>query len=148
MKKQPQTATTEKPITENVEIYPAGRGKVLLLIKKSIPPKTKQHKHPQPHKTHVRIKCNPDDMTITEYLDTTPEPPHRHIYLFPEKRELTIKEVKNIALSLLAILPRLTVKRLLEKTSSKFPVFLNQEDRATVKQKYKRYKRWRKRHQS
>lgn len=151
MSKQAQTAAAEKPqekpITEEVHIYPAGRGHVFITMKKRIPPKPRKYKRKQPRFAHARLQTNPEDITITEYLGTENR---KHIYLFPAKKQLTHQERRDLALSLLATLPRYTVPRYLgrgnnNKTSVKYPVFLNQDDRATLKRKWKRYRKWRKR---
>lgn len=145
---------TFKSITESVELYPAGRGKVLILTKKKILPKPRNYKHKQARFAHTRIKSNPKDITITEYLQTDTYAPVKHIYLFPEGKQLTHKEREDLALSLLATLPHYTPRYLGEsnpkktprKLPHKFPVFLNTQQRQILKRKYKRYDRWRKRH--
>jgi len=133
-----------KPLIESVEVYPAGRGHILALVKKRIPPKTKKYKHKQPRFAHTRIQMNPEDLTITEYLSNGNR---KHIYIFPEGKQLQHQERQDLALSLLATLP---TPRYLGKgetiKSSKYPIFLSTQQRKILKQKWKRYIKWRKKH--
>jgi len=144
---------TFKTKTESIELYPAGRGKVLILTKKKVLPKPKKYKKSQPRFGHVLIKANPNPIQICEYLDTTGEYNRKHVYFFPEARELTHEEREDIALSLLATLPHTYNTKLLSKgipnkssKKLKFPIFLNTRQRQILKQKWKRYVKWRKRH--
>jgi len=66
---------------------------------------------------------NPEDFTITEYLDQKGNHNRKYIYLFPEKKELTYQEREDMALSLLAVLPRYLGKATTMKSTTKFPVF-------------------------
>jgi len=138
----------KKPITESVEVYPAGRGHILAIIKKKTPPKTRKYKHPQPRFTHARIQMNPEDLVITEYLDS--DESHKYIYLFPQALQLSKQEREDLALSLLATLPstpRYLGKRKTMKPLDNFPVFLTQNQRQTLKKKWMRYTKWRKQQQ-
>ena len=144
----PEKTTTQKEaeqysITESVEIYPAGRSHILAIVKKRVPPKKKEYKRSQPRFTHVRQKGNPQDQTFVEYLA---DDNRKHIYEFPFQtaREFSHEERRELALSLLATLPRYLGKGDTMKTSYNFPVFLNTQDRNILKKKWRRYVKWRK----
>lgn len=135
-----------KPITEELRTFPAGRGKIAFFGIKRRPRKPRSFKKPQPHFMHVKVASNPDNITIAEYLDTSQDYNVKHVYLFPEARELSRDEREDLALSLLATVPnykQLTVKR----KSMKFPVFLTHRQRAILRRKYRRYDKWRRRNQ-
>lgn len=139
-----------KPITESIKLYPAGRGKVLILTEKRVPPKPKNYKRHQARFGHLRIKSNPEDITITEYLQQDTYAPRKHIYFFPKAKQLSYKEREDLALTLLSTLPSIYLgtrgKGEPMKFTSKFPVFLSTRQRQILKQKWKRYIKWRKRH--
>ena len=88
---------------------------------------------------------NPEDLTIVEYLDTSGDYNKKHVYLFPQRRELTIQEREKIALALLGTIPYY-LGNLGKGKTMKFPVFLSHRQRSKMKRNYRRYKKWRKKH--
>lgn len=141
--KYKDSASSQKPILENIQVFPAGRGKVRIEMTKRIKPKSSKHRKSEPRFTHTRIRSNPQDITITEYLG---DGDRKYIYLFPEKRELSFEERQDLALSLLATLPYVVPRYLgTGNTIKSYPIFLSHKQRQILKSKWKRYCKWRKR---
>lgn len=131
----------KNPITETVEIYPAGRGKILAIIKKSLPKKPKTYKRKNPRYNHMRIRMNPESLTITEYLNNSDG--RKHIYIFPQAYQLNYEERERFALALLLTLPRIRGMGNSMKLPTKFPVFLTTQQRKILKKEWRRYMKWR-----
>ena len=130
--------SNNKPKLEEISVYPAGRGKVLIIAKKSIPKKPK--KTSQPRYTHSRIKSNPQDISLVEYLNNDQI---KHIYMFPEGRQLNHEERTKLAAALIVTLPRYLGESNTMQTSRN-PYFISKELRKEIKIQWRRYKKWRK----
>lgn len=120
-------------MVESVEVYPAGRGKILAIIKKKMPTKPKEYKNKQPRYLHAKLKANPEDISIVEYLDSNSG--NKHIYLFPFGLELSYEQRKDLALSLLSTL----------YSVNKDEIRITAQIRRELKAKWKKYLRWRRR---
>jgi len=125
---------SEKVITESTEIYPAGRGKVLIISKKRIQPKPKKHK-PNPSFLHSIIKSNPESIKLKEYIGKDGV---KRVVLFPEGKILQYEERLDLACSLLISLPKIP-----ETYGMRTPYVLTREVRRRCKAKMKRYRKWR-----
>lgn len=126
----------EKPTTESVEIYPAGRGKVLVITKKHMPKKTNQYKRKNPSFVWFNIKSNPDNIALIEYLNDG----KRATYLFPEGIE--ISREKALELSTVLYLRSLDTGKTMNMARNKrFRV--SQEFKIQAKKQARRYNRWR-----
>jgi len=128
------TAKSEKVITESTEIYPAGRGRVLVVSKKRILPKPKKHK-PNPSFLHSIIKSNPECIKLKEYIG---KDGIKRIVLFPEGRVLQHEERLDLACSLLITLPTIP-----DTLGVRNPSLFTKKVRKLCLAKMKRYRRWR-----
>lgn len=124
-----------KPRTDSIEIYPAGRGKIISIVKKSIPPKPRK-KH-DPRFVHFWLPSNPDNIAMIEYLD-----PKKRIYLFPEGRRLEREDRLKMAASLV-----LSIRSLDRAETWNYrrnaPYFITRELREEINRQWKRYTKWR-----
>lgn len=135
-----------KQLTESVQLYPAGRGKILAIIKKSIPPKRRSHKRKNPKFLHYVKKTNPNNLALVEYLT---QDDIKRIYLFPPGIQLSLEDRKELAASLLTTIPKVPLyskSNILDKSKSSkvahFPHFFSRSLMKRIKFKWRRYMKW------
>lgn len=121
-------------ITESTEIYPAGRGKILIVSKKRILPKPKKSK-PNPSFLHSTVKSNPESIKLKEYIG---KDGIKRVVLFPEGKILQRDERLDLACSLLITLPTIP-----ETLGVRSPYIFTREVQKRCKAKMKRYRKWR-----
>ena len=135
----------QKPKLEEIATYPAGRGKVLIIAKKSMP--KKPQKSPSPRHTHYYLKSNPEPISLVEYQNND----RKAIYLFPEGRKMEYEERLKLAAALIATLPKNYKKRVKcmdtrhvvrTVSNNREPPIVTKELRQEVKRQRRRYQKW------
>jgi len=137
MPKRGHVPQNRVPRTDSIEVFPAGRGHIVSIVKKSVPPKPRKKKDPK--FVHYWLPSNPDNIALVEYLTHNNI---KRIYLFPEGRQLSYDERFKLCASLIVSIYRSLDK---SETSKRARVVFPNELREEVKRQIKRYENWRKR---
>ena len=107
-------------LTNNTKVYPAGRGKVVVISEKQV--SRKQRKTKSDKITLASIKSNPNNITLVEYRTVG----LKRIYMFPEGRQLSKEDRIQLISALMVTLIKnkfsYRATRQAKKTSDNEPI--------------------------